>query len=156
MQSDKILSELKGLAEKIGIKVTEQVLKSPGIHVRSGLCKVRGEDRFILDKKLNMTSKIDLLADCLCMQDTNGVFLIPQIRDLLAKHKKRSQVLQQEEAQETGNLSSDFEARVQDGTEETSDPDSKEDWSGLSGLDKNTEQGNSGNVDEKSETGPQA
>ncbi|MBI9074453.1 MAG: hypothetical protein JEZ02_03500 [Desulfatibacillum sp.] len=97
MQSDKILSELKGLAEKIGIKVTEQVLKSPGIHVRSGLCKVRGEDRFILDRKLNLGDKVELLADCLCLQDTNGVFLVPQLRDLLVKHRRRVAAKQEEE-----------------------------------------------------------
>ncbi|SHK83551.1 hypothetical protein SAMN02745216_04159 [Desulfatibacillum alkenivorans DSM 16219] len=101
MQSDKILAGLKELAEKIGIKVTEQVLKSPGIHVRSGLCTVRGEERFILDKKLNQGDKIEVLADCLCLMDTNGVFLVPQIRDLLAKHRKRAEHSQKQEDAET-------------------------------------------------------
>ncbi|ACL02545.1 hypothetical protein Dalk_0840 [Desulfatibacillum aliphaticivorans] len=103
MQSDKILAGLKELAEKIGIKVTEQVLKSPGIHVRSGLCTVRGEERFILDKKLNQGDKIEVLADCLCLMDTNGVFLVPQLRDLLAKHRKRAEHSQKQEEAETAH-----------------------------------------------------
>ncbi len=109
MQSDKVLIELKELAEKIGIKVTEQVLKSPGIHVRSGLCKVEGKDRFILDKKLKLGDKVELLADCLCLQDTSGVFLIPQIRDLLAKQKKRADAKRNEDATSTDSITEDGE-----------------------------------------------
>ena len=112
MQSDKILAELKGLAEKIGIKVTEQVLKSPGIHVRSGLCTVRGEERFILDKKLNQGDKIEVLADCLCLMDTNGVFLVPQIRDLLAKHRKRLELHQKQEEGRTAHAEEDHRLEI--------------------------------------------
>ena len=104
MQSEKLFNHLKDVAEKLGVTVVEQRLQGGGIHVRSGLCRIKGEKKFILEKKLPMRDKIDLLADCLCTMDLNGLFLVPQIRDLLDKHLKRMGAPQAENEDDGHNV----------------------------------------------------
>ena len=50
MKPEMIYQELKDLAEKLGITVKEENFKKTGIHVKSGLCKIKGEQFFIMDK----------------------------------------------------------------------------------------------------------
>ncbi len=106
MQSDTLLNHMKDVAEKLGISVIERVLKkASGIHVRSGLCRVKGEDKFILEKKLSQRDKVELLADCICTLDTTGLFLVPKVRDYLTKHAKKRgiEILEQEQQKDGGN-----------------------------------------------------
>jgi len=49
MKPEQIYQELKDLAEKLEITVSEQNLRTAGIKVKSGLCKVKGKNMFIMD-----------------------------------------------------------------------------------------------------------
>ena len=59
MKADQIYQNLKEVAEKLGILVREQNLKNPGIHVKSGLCRVKEEQLFIMDKHLSVKDKVE-------------------------------------------------------------------------------------------------
>ena len=62
MKPEQIYQELKDLAEKFEITVSEQNLRTSGIKVKSGLCKVKGKNLFVMDKHTSIHKKINILA----------------------------------------------------------------------------------------------
>ena len=87
MDSEQLYQELKEIAEKLGITVSEQNLKTSGIKVKSGLCVVRGKKLLVIDKTKSVHRKIDIIADELEKQPLESVYLIPAVRELLSKDK---------------------------------------------------------------------
>jgi len=85
MKPEQIYQELKDLAEKLDIQVSEQNLRTAGITVRSGMCKVKGKNMFIMDKHKSIRKKITILADHLAEIPHENVFVVPAIRELLEK-----------------------------------------------------------------------
>jgi len=89
MKPEQIYQELKDLAEKLGIHVSEQNFRTTGIAVRSGLCKVKGQPMLIVDKHKSIRKKIEIMISHLAQIPHENVFVVPAIRDLLEKEKKR-------------------------------------------------------------------
>lgn len=89
VKPDKIYQELKELAEKIGICVSEQNFRiTPGIRVRSGFCVVKNRDHCILDKHLKITKKMEILAECIAEQSSeslDNLYIVPAVREYLEK-----------------------------------------------------------------------
>ena len=88
MKPDHIYQELKDLAEKLSITVSEQNFRNAGIKVKSGLCKVKGANMLIVDKHKSIHKKIKILASLLADIPHENVFIVPAIRELLDKYKK--------------------------------------------------------------------
>ena len=86
MKPEQIYQELKDLAEKLEINVSEQNLKTAGIKVKSGLCRVKGKNMFIMDKHKSIHKKIKILASHLAAIPCENVFIVPAVRDLLDKY----------------------------------------------------------------------
>ena len=91
MKPEQIYQELKDLAEKLEITVSEQNLTIAGINVKSGLCKVKGRNMFIMDKHKSIHKKIKLLASHLAEVPHENVFIVPAIRELLEKERPLNQ-----------------------------------------------------------------
>jgi hypothetical protein len=87
MKSDKLFQELLNITEKLNVTVKEQNLRKSGINIKSGLCKIKGKDFFILDKHLAINKKIELLADFINKQDLDDIYIVPMVRDYLDKNK---------------------------------------------------------------------
>jgi len=85
MKPEQIYQELKDLAEKLEISVSEQNLRITGIKVKSGLCKVKGQNLFIMDKHKSIHKKIDILASYLAKLPHEDLYIMPAIRELLEK-----------------------------------------------------------------------
>jgi len=85
MNTKQIYRDLTELAEKIGITVKEKNLKTAGIKVKSGLCKVKGEYLFIMNKKKKPKEKVDILALCISGMNTENIYILPAIREILEK-----------------------------------------------------------------------
>ncbi len=83
MKTDQIYQHLVDLAEKLDIDVSEQNFKISGFPVTSGICKVKGKFRIILDKHKSKNDKIDILLESLKTFPLDNVFIVPAIRDLL-------------------------------------------------------------------------
>ena len=83
MKPEQIYKELINLAEKLEITVKEENLRKAGIHVNSGLCKIKGRDFFIMDKHKKLKEKIEILSECLSEQKHETIFVVPAIRELL-------------------------------------------------------------------------
>jgi len=88
MNKTAVLTELKNLAEKLGISVVERVLLTSPVHVRSGLCVVRGKTRIILERKLAENEKIAIMAESLAKMNLDDVYVMPHIRDIISRHVK--------------------------------------------------------------------
>ena len=89
MKPDQLYQELKDLAEKLQVSVSEQNLRATGIKVRSGLCKVKGKNMYIIDKNKSIHKKNELLGECLSNMSHEEVYVVPAVRDFLIKYDKR-------------------------------------------------------------------
>jgi hypothetical protein len=85
LKPEQVYRLLKELAEKMNIIVCEQSFRNAGIHVRSGLCKIKGQDYFIMNKDLAVRKKIAFLADCLRQLPHEEIYVLPVIRDLFSR-----------------------------------------------------------------------
>ena len=61
MKSEQMFQHLKDLAEKLNITVQEQNLRKTGVRVKSGFCKVKNKNLFILDKHKSIYEKNTIL-----------------------------------------------------------------------------------------------
>ncbi len=87
MKLEQAYRHLKELAEKMGVDVSEQSFKNTGIRVRSGFCKVKGKGRCIIDKRIKLAKKVEILAECLAQQPTENIFIMPAVRELLERYR---------------------------------------------------------------------
>jgi hypothetical protein len=87
LKPDKLYQELKDLAEKLGIVVSEQNFRNTGIHVNSGYCKVKDTDHCIINKHLKLEQKVEILGECLSLFPHESVFTVPAVRKFLESFK---------------------------------------------------------------------
>ena len=92
MKPEQIYQELKDLAEKLAVTVTEQNLRTAGIKVKSGLCKVKGKDLFVMDKHKSIHKKIKILAAQLARMPHEDVYVIPAVREMLNETAEKSKI----------------------------------------------------------------
>jgi len=84
---EELCEELKELAERLGVQVREEVLlREVGYRVRSGSCRVRGEDVIFLDRSLPPAERVQVLVDGLAGRDLEALYLSPALRRLLERH----------------------------------------------------------------------
>jgi hypothetical protein len=81
-----LYQELKDLAERMQISVLEQNLKTSGLKVQSGLCTVKGQKLFIMDKHKSVHKKIKILTAQLARISHEDMYIIPAVRELLEKY----------------------------------------------------------------------
>jgi hypothetical protein len=88
MKPDQLYQELISLAERLQVTVSEQNLKTSGVKVKSGFCKVRGQDMVVLDKHKSILDKIRLLATQLAAIPHDDLYIKPAVRELLEKYRE--------------------------------------------------------------------
>jgi len=72
------------VARRLGLQVREEILlREVGYRVRSGLCRVRGEDVIFLDRGLTPAEQVQVLVDELGARSVETVYLTPALRRLL-------------------------------------------------------------------------
>ena len=86
MKPDQLYQELKELAEKLNITVSEQNLRKTGIKVKSGLCKVKAKYVFVMDKNKSVHDKIKVLASCLSKIPNDDIYVVPILREILNEY----------------------------------------------------------------------
>ena len=88
MKPDKLYQEMRDLAEKLGIVVSEQNFRNTGIHVNSGYCKVKDKDHCIINKHLKLDKKIEVLGECISLFPHESVYAVPAVREFLETFKR--------------------------------------------------------------------
>lgn len=86
MKPVQLYQEMKEIAEKLGVTVSEENFRKTGIKVKSGLCKVRGKKLFIIDKNRSIHKKNEILASFLSKMPHEDVYVIPAVRELIKKY----------------------------------------------------------------------
>jgi hypothetical protein len=85
-RDEALVEELKQLAERLGVKVREEVLlREVGYRVRSGACRVRGQDVVFVDRHLGATERVDVLVAALGDRDIEPHYLTPALRRLFER-----------------------------------------------------------------------
>jgi flagellar hook-associated protein FlgK len=87
MSPEQLYQHLKELSDKLGITVQEQSFKQVSLPVKSGYCRVKGKDMFIMDKNISLAKKNSTLAKFLSTQPHENIFIPPAVRELL--HRKK-------------------------------------------------------------------
>lgn len=83
MKPVQIYKNLCDLAEKLDIEVSEQNLRKAGVKAKSGFCKVKGKNLFIMDKNISVQKKIRILAEFLGKMPHENIYVMPAVRDIL-------------------------------------------------------------------------
>lgn len=86
MKQEQIYQELKNVADKLGLNVTEKSFRNLGITVRSGFCRIKNENKFLMDKHKSLEHKITILATELNAYDLESIYIMPAIREILQEH----------------------------------------------------------------------
>ena len=90
MKPEFLYRELVELAEKLQVSVSEQNLRLSGIKVKSGLCKVKGEYVFIMDKHKPYHKKAKILAKCLSRMRHDEIYVVPAVREVLNRYVEKT------------------------------------------------------------------
>lgn len=85
MKESGVFEDLEKIAEQNNVKICNVNLKKYAYYIKSGMCKVRGEHRVILDKHLHLSEKIDVLIDSLQTFKVNTEALNPYLKRLFEK-----------------------------------------------------------------------
>ncbi|MGD2100484.1 MAG: hypothetical protein PVG35_23155 [Desulfobacterales bacterium] len=86
MKPEQFYQELINLAERLQITVSEQNLKTSGFKVKSGFCRVRGQNMVVVDKHKSISKKIQILAEVLAKIPHEDLYILPAVRELLEKY----------------------------------------------------------------------
>ncbi len=90
MKPEQIYHDLKDLAEKLGVTVSEQSFRTSGIPVKSGVCLIKGKLHCIIDRNIGLQNKIAVLAKSLVGLPHENVYVVPEVRDVIVKFKPRA------------------------------------------------------------------
>jgi len=83
MKPTQLYQHLKELAVKLDITVAEQNMRVTGVNAKSGLCIVKEQKIFIMDKHLTVREKLETLADCLRNLPLDDIYIMPAVRKYL-------------------------------------------------------------------------
>ena len=87
-RDEALCDELKEVAGRLGVRVREEtLLREVGYRVRSGSCRVRGEEVIFLDRGASPEERLQVLADRLAVRDVDEVYLSPALRRLLEQRR---------------------------------------------------------------------
>jgi len=96
-----LLNQLEELAEGLGVKIRYDKILKEGSFFSGGLCRIKGEEMIIINSKVSVEDKIDILAKALMSFDLSQVFIKPALREFLAQyHPSRLEEEQNEEGED--------------------------------------------------------
>ena len=90
MRESLVMKDLESLAEGLEIAVNNVNLRKYSYGIKSGLCRVNGDYRVILDKHLHLSEKIDVLVDALQEMEISTEDLDPHLQRLLRKRTEKT------------------------------------------------------------------
>ncbi len=85
MRESLLMKDLESLAEGLEIAINSVNMRKYSHGTKSGLCRVNGDYRVILDKHLHLSEKIDVLVDALQEREITTDNLDPHLQRLLRK-----------------------------------------------------------------------
>ncbi len=87
MKAEQLTEILETAAAQIGLKIRYENLVASGPTGGGGLCKIKGAWCVIIDKKTAPSERASILCDALANLDTEGIFLPPKVREMVAQRR---------------------------------------------------------------------
>ena len=87
MNEEVLLNQLEDLAEKLGILVRDENISIEESSSSGGLCRIEGEYVLILNSKVTVKEKNQVMINALQQFDLSGIYIKPVIRELLEGHE---------------------------------------------------------------------
>jgi hypothetical protein len=81
-----LLNQLEELTESLGIKIRYEKILKEGSFFSGGLCRIKGEEMIIINSKVSVEEKIEILAKALMSFDLSQVFIKPALREFLTQY----------------------------------------------------------------------
>ena len=91
-----LLAQLEELAESLSLKVRYEKIKKEASFYPGGLCKVKGEDTFIINKMASADDKIQAIAKGLGSFDLGQVYIKPALREFLSRYSDNDPGLEED------------------------------------------------------------
>jgi hypothetical protein len=88
MKDELVLSQLEGLAYKLGIAIRYDKVIRDESSDRRGLCRIRGDYVLFIDSQATTKEKIRVTIEAIRQFDLGDIHVMPLIRDLLEGSKK--------------------------------------------------------------------
>lgn len=89
MKPEQIYQELRDLAEKLAVTVSEQNFRTSGIPVKSGSCLIKGQMHCIIDKNISLHKKTTILARLIVDLPHERLFVVPAVREIIQKYANK-------------------------------------------------------------------
>lgn len=86
MKPEKLYEQLKEVAERMSITVSEYSFRNTPLPVKSGHCKIKGEPFFIMDRNLPVHKKNRLLGSHLATLPREEIYIVPGVREFIDRH----------------------------------------------------------------------
>ncbi len=93
MRETELVEALEDLARKLSIRVRRESFRGDG-----GLCRLGDQQWIIINRARMPGEQVQILAQGLACVDTDGIFVPPQVRDLLEVERRRLGVSQRQPA----------------------------------------------------------
>ncbi|MFH1011835.1 MAG: hypothetical protein V1784_11455 [bacterium] len=78
MRPETLCAELENALLRLGWKIRQEKGNFHG-----GSCRISGQRVIIFNRRLNLEEKIEIFSQALAQEETNGIYLLPEIRQLL-------------------------------------------------------------------------
>jgi hypothetical protein len=78
MNSQEMLEQLEGLAQKLSVRIRYERCRS-----RGGLCRVKDDQMILVRKTLTIPEKVEVLGRALCRFSLEETYLMPEVRRFL-------------------------------------------------------------------------
>jgi hypothetical protein len=92
-----LLVQLEELTDSLGVKIRYEKIVKEGSFFSGGLCRLKGEDVIIINSKIGIEDKIEILARALISFDLSQVFIKPALREFLMQYNHEDSPDQQRE-----------------------------------------------------------
>jgi selenocysteine lyase/cysteine desulfurase len=89
MDDKAIIAQLEELAQRVGITVRYEPLKTEGFIHTGGFCRIKGKDFVIINKKATGRERMHILIDSLKRYDLSQIYILPSLREILDGEKGR-------------------------------------------------------------------
>jgi hypothetical protein len=84
MNETMILQNLEAIAERLDIKVQYENIRKKHVFSKGGLYRLKEDKIIIIDTTLNLSEKIEILADALSQFDLEDIYMPPAVRKIVA------------------------------------------------------------------------
>lgn len=82
MKTEKLVQHLSDAVRKTGLR-----LRTEEGNFRGGACMFADERLVILNRRMSHEERAELLARVLAGEDLEGIYLLPEVRNFIAKHE---------------------------------------------------------------------